>query len=142
MIKYKLICKNCDIFFDSWFASSKEYEKLKKLKYINCHNCNSLDVEKTLMSPNILNNKKNTLQIQESEKFLKVKNKIRKYQKFIENNFEYVGKNFAHEARLIHYNDKKKSKGIYGDATIEEVKELKEEGIETEALFFVNKKDN
>ena len=85
---------------------------------------------------------KNTLQIQESEKFLKVKNKIRKYQKFIENNFEYVGKNFAHEARLIHYNDKKKSKGIYGDATIEEVKELKEEGIETEALFFVNKKDN
>ena len=142
MIKYKLICKNCDIFFDSWFASSKEYEKLKKLKYINCHNCNSLDVEKTLMSPNILNNKKNTLQIQESEKFLKVKNKIRNYQKFIENNFEYVGKNFAHEARLIHYNDKKKSKGIYGDATIEEVKELKEEGIETEALFFVNKKDN
>jgi len=142
MIKYKLICKNCDIFFDSWFASSKEYEKLKKLKYINCHNCNSLDVEKTLMSPNILNNKKNTFQIQESEKFLKVKNKIRKYQKFIENNFEYVGKNFAHEARLIHYNDKKKSKGIYGDATIEEVKELKEEGIETEALFFVNKKDN
>ena len=142
MIKYKLICKNCDIFFDSWFASSKEYEKLKKLKYVNCHNCNSLDVEKTLMSPNILNNKKNTFQIQESEKFLKVKNKIRKYQKFIENNFEYVGKNFAHEARLIHYNDKKKSKGIYGDATIEEVKELKEEGIETEALFFVNKKDN
>ena len=112
MIKYKLICKNCDVFFDSWFASSKEYEKLKKLRYINCHNCNTLDVEKTLMSPNILNNKKNILQIQENEKFLKIKNKIQKYQKFIENNFEYVGKNFAYEARSMHYNSRKKSKGI------------------------------
>lgn len=142
MIKYKLICKNCDVFFDSWFASSKEYEKLKKLRYINCHNCNSLDVEKTLMSPNILNNKKNILQIQENEKFLKIKNKIQKYQKFIENNFEYVGKNFAYEARSMHYNSRKKSKGIYGNATIEEIKELKEEGIETEVLFMDNKKNN
>ena len=30
MIKYKLVCKDCDLSFDSWFASSKEYEKLKK----------------------------------------------------------------------------------------------------------------
>ena len=30
MIKYKLVCKNCDISFDSWFASSKEFENLKK----------------------------------------------------------------------------------------------------------------
>ena len=55
MIKYKLVCKNCDNFFDSWFASSKEYEKLKKLKHINCDNCNSLKIEKCLMSPNVLN---------------------------------------------------------------------------------------
>ena len=32
MIKYKLICKDCNFLFDSWFASSKEYEKLKKKK--------------------------------------------------------------------------------------------------------------
>ena len=57
MIKYKLVCKNCDNFFDSWFASSKEYEKLKKLKHINCNNCYSLKVEKTLMTPNVLNSK-------------------------------------------------------------------------------------
>ena len=41
MIKYKLICKNCDFKFDSWFASSTEYEKLKIKKFLNCHNCNS-----------------------------------------------------------------------------------------------------
>ena len=33
MIKYKLICKDCELSFDSWFASSTEYEKLKKKKF-------------------------------------------------------------------------------------------------------------
>jgi len=58
MIKYKLVCKDCEITFDSWFSTSKEYEKLKKKKFLNCHICNSLNVEKTLMSPNILIPKK------------------------------------------------------------------------------------
>ena len=48
MIKYKLICKDCNNKFDSWFASSNEYEKLKKRKFLTCHSCNSLKVEKTL----------------------------------------------------------------------------------------------
>ena len=52
MIKYKLTCKDCDTIFDSWFASSKEYEKLKKKKFLNCHKCNSQKVEKTLMTLN------------------------------------------------------------------------------------------
>ena len=62
MIKYNLVCKKCNKFFDSWFSSSKEYEKLKKLKHINCYNCNSLEVEKSLMSPNIINSKNKKLQ--------------------------------------------------------------------------------
>ena len=56
MIKYKLICKNCDFTFDSWFASSAEYEKLKTKKFLNCHNCNSKKIEKTLMAPKLINN--------------------------------------------------------------------------------------
>ena len=55
MIKYKLICKNCDYSFDSWFASSKEYEKLKSKNFLNCHKCNSQKVEKTLMAPQLIN---------------------------------------------------------------------------------------
>ena len=55
MIKYKLICKNCDFKFDSWFASSAEYEKLKIKKFLSCHNCNSKKVEKTLMAPKLMN---------------------------------------------------------------------------------------
>jgi hypothetical protein len=58
MIKYKLICKDCDNSFDSWFSSSNEYEKLNKQKFINCNNCNSLNIEKTLMSPSVFTLKK------------------------------------------------------------------------------------
>jgi len=142
MIKYKLVCKNCGNFFDSWFASSKEYENLKKLKYVNCDNCNSLKVEKTLMTPSILNSKKEKPVIYKNKKYTKIKNTIKEYQKFIKNNFEYVGEDFAYKARSIHYNNKKISKGIYGNATVKEVKELKEEGIDTEVIPWVNQNDN
>ena len=50
MIKYKLVCKDCELNFDSWFASSNEYERLKKKKLLNCHKCNSVEVEKTRFS--------------------------------------------------------------------------------------------
>ena len=53
MIKYQLKCKKCNNTFDSWFASSKEFEKLKKIKLINCNFCKSLKVEKSIMSPRV-----------------------------------------------------------------------------------------
>ena len=134
MIKYRLVCKDCDISFDSWFASSTEYEKLKKLKHLNCHNCNSLKVEKTLMSPNVLNSKDKIVTISKDKKFFKIKNKIKEYKKFIKKNFNYVGDNFVYEARSIHYNKDNKSKGIYGNASSEEISELRDEGIETEVI--------
>ena len=143
MIKYKLTCKDCDLKFDSWFSSSKEFDKLKKINLINCIRCNSPKVKKTLMSPMVLNNsiKKATEDLNQ-KKIRKFKNKIKRYQKFIKNNFEYVGENFAYEARSIHYNTKKKSKGIYGKATNDEVKSLNEEGIETQTIPWIKDKDN
>ena len=142
MIKYRLICKNCDAAFDSWFSSSKEYEKLKKLKYLNCHSCNSLKIEKTLMAPSVLSSKDKIASISKDNKFSKIKNKIKKYQKFIKKNFNYVGDNFAHEARSIHYSKGNKSKGIYGNATPNEISELLDEGIETEVVPWFNDNEN
>ena len=75
-------------------------------------------------------------------KLKNINTKIREYQKFIKNNFEYVGKNFAYEARSIHYNDKKKDKGIYGTASSDEVKELKEEGIHADIIPWVKDESN
>ena len=141
MIKYKLKCNNCLKDFDSWFASSKEFDKLKKSKFINCPNCDSYKIEKSLMAPSVINNKKenNNLIL---KKHLEVKNKLKEYKNFIKKNFEYVGDNFTYEARSIHYNNKKKSKGIYGSASNQDIKELKEEGIDTQVVPWIEEKDN
>ena len=142
MIKYKLFCRNCNLKFDSWFASSNEYERLKKKKLLSCHKCNSIKVEKTIMAPQLINKKSNTYEKANIEKYNKVKKTIMGYQKFIKENFKFVGNNFAYEARSIHYNGKKKSKGIYGKASKKDIQELKEEGIDTQVVPWLKEKDN
>ena len=126
--------------YDSWFASSKEFDKLKKKKLINCHRCGSIKVEKNLMAPKLINksfnDKKDLL------KFQRIKKKINEYQKFIKNNFDYVGENFAYEARSIHYNEKKSNKGIYGIASKKDLKELKDEGIDAQLIPWVENENN
>ena len=142
MIKYKLFCNNCELAFDSWFASSNEYEKLKKKNFLICYNCNSKKVEKTLMAPKLINSKKNSIDNLDLAKYNNVKKTINDYQQFIKDNFKYVGENFAYEARSIHYDNKKKSKGIYGSASKKDLKELKEEGIDAQMITWVEDKDN
>ena len=142
MIKYKLFCKECDFKFDSWFASSNEYERLKKKKLLNCHNCNSFNVEKTIMAPQLINSKSKIDKKIDLEKYNKIKKTIIGYQKFIKENFKYVGDNFAYEARSIHYDRKKKSKGIYGSASKQDLKELKEEGIDAQMIPWIDENEN
>ena len=143
MIKYNLLCKKCKLTFDSWFASSKEYDKLKTKKLINCHNCGSLRVDKNLMAPKLIN-KNSSLKDEKKNilKYQKIKKTINEYQKFIKSNFDYVGENFAYEARSIHYNQKKRDKGIYGKASKKDLKELNEEGIETQLIPWVENENN
>tara|TARA_B100000029_G_scaffold479289_1_gene526213 strand:+ start:403 stop:828 length:426 start_codon:yes stop_codon:yes gene_type:complete len=141
MIKYQLKCKTCSNVFDSWFASSKEFEKLKKMNLINCNSCNSLKIDKSIMSPRIssrLNSDKKRFSLKTKE----VKSKIKEFQSYIKKNFEFVGENFTYEARSIHYGTKKTKKGIYGSASQKEIKELKEEGIETSSIPWINDKEN
>ena len=76
MIKYKLICKDCETTFDSWFSSSKEYEKLKKKKFLNCHSCNSVNIEKSLMAPNLINKKLKVSASKELNKYNRIKKTI------------------------------------------------------------------
>ena len=142
MIKYKLACDNCDITFDSWFASSKEFDKLKRQKLLVCYNCNSSKVEKTLMAPSLMNNKEDSKNSSKLIKYDNIEKTIKNYQKFIKDNLKYVGENFAYEARSIHYDKKKKSKGIYGSASKKDLIELKEEGIDTQMIPWVDDKDN
>ena len=140
MIKYKLVCNDCNNSFDSWFSSSEEYEKLRKKKYLNCHFCDSQKIEKTLMAPNVLNSSDD--KSQDINKIKKIKSKLREFKKFIKDNFKYVGDNFAHEARLIHYESKKEKKAIYGKASRKEIEDLKQEGIKTEEFPWIEDKEN
>lgn len=145
MIKYNLTCK-CNCTFDSWFASSSEFGRLMKKKLITCIECNSNNVNKSIMAPNVSSSKKID---NINYKFQKnIKKKIIEYQKFIKENCKYVGDNFAQEARNIYYNEKetkdneKETKGIYGRVTAEEIDELNEEGIETITIPWYDKTEN
>ena len=56
MIKYNLKCVNKHE-FESWFSESKEFDRLKKKKLIECIFCHTKNVEKSIMSPRILNSR-------------------------------------------------------------------------------------
>ena len=94
------------------------------------------------MAPNIMTaNQKleNNLKIKKNDK---IKKKILEFQNFIEKNFENVGDDFAYKARSLHYDNKKNKKGIYGNASQNQIKELKEEGIETQIFPWIKDKNN
>ena len=136
MIKYNLICK-CSKTFESWFASSLEFDLLLKKKIIKCIYCLSSEVKKTVMSPR-LTRKSN--QVFKKTKFQKnIRKQLINFKKYMEKNCEDVGERFPQEARNIHY-DKKTSKGIYGKATPKETSELIEEGIDVCTLPWVDDK--
>ena len=96
------------------------------------------------MAPNFIKKNKNKDRTvsHELKKYKKIKKTINAYQNFIKENFKYVGDNFAYEARSIHYNTKKKSKGIYGTASKKDLKELKEEGIDAQLIPWVENNEN
>ena len=139
MIKYSLTCGKCKFTFNSWFSTSTEFDRLKKKTLISCTNCGSDKISKSIMSPSVSKVKqidKNKIKIKKE-----IKKKIIEYQKFIKENSTYVGEDFAYEARRLHY-DKKKSKAIYGKATLEEINDLDEEGIQTTTIPWIKDYEN
>jgi len=141
MIKYLLKCKNRHE-FESWFSNSKEYEKLKKKKLIECIFCKSQDVDKSIMSPNVVGKKNIEDKIFYNKEFIKIKKDLIKIKKFVEKNFEFVGDRFPRKVREIYYDNKKKKKNIYGTASLKERLELEEEGIELASIPWIDNKEN
>ena len=140
MIKYILKCKNKHE-FESWFSASNEFDKLKKKKLLQCIICNSKEIEKSIMSPQVSNSSISNRKLfnkKEAKEIEKVKNDLLKMRKFIEKNFEFVGDKFSKKVRDMYY-DKKTNKNIYGTTTKEEREELKDEGIELSTLPWVDK---
>ena len=141
MIKYNLKCKNKHE-FEGWFSDSKEFEKLKSKKIIECTFCGTKKVQKTIMSPNIVSKQQKEKNIKSSRYIKKLRHDLLKMKIFIEKNFKYVGENLPQEVRKVYY-DKSKNNNIYGKATPEETEELREEGIELATIPWIdNKKEN
>tara|TARA_Y100000590_G_scaffold465432_1_gene637749 strand:+ start:931 stop:1347 length:417 start_codon:yes stop_codon:yes gene_type:complete len=135
MIVFNLECKICSLIFEGWFENSKEFEKQKKQKIISCPSCNSISIKKTLMAPNL--SKKSNSKDKKIKKTIATN--IKKYKKIVEDNFDYVGEKFTDEAKKIKYGETK-DRPIYGEATLEQTKELLDEEINVVPLPFSNKR--
>ena len=139
MIKFDLICENKHI-FEASFDDSSSFEKQKKKKLIECPLCNSSNVSKSVMAPNISNKSSSSIKLnrEKNKLFSNYNKQINKIKSEIEKNFTYVGKKFPEEARKIHYGEVK-DKPIYGEATEKESQELVDEGISLVKLPFSKK---
>ena len=139
MIKYNLKCHN-DHEFESWFSNSKEFDKLNKKNLLECIYCNSRKIDKSIMSPMVSNSiNERDVQNEFTHKIIKQeKQKLLELRKFVEKNFDYVGKDFSKKVREVYY-DKKNKKAIYGTTTPKEREDLSEEGIDLFSIPWVNK---
>ena len=137
MIVFNLNCSTCEYEFEGWFDNSSAFESQKKRKLINCPNCESSKIKKTLVAPNVgkkSNSKKTT-----NKKT--IASNINKIKKIVEDNFDYVGDQFTEEAKKIKYGETE-DRPIYGEATIEQTKELIDEDISITPLPFQSSKKN
>lgn len=137
MIVFNLICSDCKYSFEGWFDNTKVFNNQKKRKIIICPSCDSSNIIKTLVAPNVA--KKSNSKILKNKKTLA--SNIKKIKKIVEENFDYVGDKFSDEAKKIKYGEAG-DRPIYGEATLEQAKELIEEEINVTPLPFQSTKKN
>ena len=110
--------------FDGWFRDGDAFETQQKAGEIACPRCGDAQVEKALMAPNIGRSHKKAPPVSPAQ----MRAALVELRRQVETNCDYVGERFAEEARKIHYGEVDPH-GIYGEATAEESRELKDEGI-------------
>ena len=137
MIVFNLNCDECDFSFEGWFDSTHAFNRQKRNKLVTCPSCDNSNIKKSLVAPNVA--KKSNSKIVKNKKNLA--SDIKKIKKIIEENFDYVGSKFTDEAKKIKYGEAK-DRPIYGEATIEQTKELIEEEIKITTLPFQSSKKN
>ncbi len=111
--------------FEGWFRDGDGFEAQHRAGEIACPHCGDTEVEKAVMAPRLGRSreaKSPAVAVAEMRKTL------REMRRQIETNCDYVGDRFAEEARRIHYGETD-PRGIYGEASKEELRELADEGI-------------
>jgi len=134
MIKFTLSC-NVGHDFEAWFGSSADFDAQKERDLVSCPACGSLKVEKALMAPSVTTSKTrekiNVATVDKTRQALFAE--MKQMREKITENAENVGERFPEEARKIHFGESEE-RGIYGEATAEEVKDLVEEGVKIAPL--------
>ena len=131
MIKYRLICDD-DHEFEGWFRDSADYDFQSEKGLIDCPSCGSEEVRKAVMAPAVARRDgARTARLAAIHKDLA--SAVARARDYVEKNFDYVGDKFPEEARKIHYGETEE-RGIYGEASGEDVKALVEEGVQVAPL--------
>ncbi len=150
MIQYALKCSEGHS-FDSWFQSAEAYDKLALAGLVTCAACGSTKVEKAIMTPRVqpARSAAATPQAPAAEPAAKLgepasdmEKAVAEVRKQIEQNSDYVGTDFASEARAMHVGDAPE-RSIYGEANLEDAKSLIDDGVPVTPLpFMPNRKTN
>lgn len=144
MIVFDLACHKGHV-FETWFADTKTFERLRKKGHVACAECGSTKVDKALMAPRVRGGKKKDAapppeKVTTDPKAVEMLKALRELRRQVETNAEYVGPRFADEARKIHYEETPK-RNIYGEANEADAKSLAEEGIEVARIPWVPRED-
>ena len=135
MIRYALICSDKHE-FDSWFQSAEAFDRLRGAGHVSCAVCGSTAVEKVLMAPAIRSARDAEDTAPLHGPASAAEETFAQMRRAIEENSEYVGMNFATEARAIHAGEAPE-RSIYGEARRDEARRLIEEGVPVAPLPFM-----
>lgn len=133
MIVFDLRCSQNHV-FESWFGSTADYDEQRERGLVQCPLCGDSTVEKAVMAPNVApkgNSRPEPMPAGAAPSPEQVKvmlAALAAFQAKVESEADYVGDRFVEEARAIHYGETEE-RPIYGEATIAEAQELREEGI-------------
>lgn len=135
MIRYSLKCADGHR-FDSWFRDSAAYDKLAAAGQVACAVCGSPKVEKTIMAPSVRGGEAPL-----SKPKSPAEAALAKLRKHIEENSDYVGRDFAAEARRIH-DGEADSRAIWGEARLDEAKALHDDGIPVAPIPWITRRND
>lgn len=128
MIRYALKCEH-DHPFEAWFGSSGDYDDQAARGLVECPFCGSRGVSKQIMAPAVTGTRvRDDASIDPARAHTLMMQAARAVRSHVEANFDYVGDTFAREARAIHEGAAEKRE-IYGEATPQEVRALKADGV-------------
>ncbi|TDQ78837.1 hypothetical protein A8950_3298 [Dongia mobilis] len=138
MILFQLSCSR-NHSFDIWFKDGNSADRQLSRRMVECPECGDRKVAKALMAPRIGSaGKDDSPNMAVMAKAMR--DQLAEMRRKVEENCDYVGERFADEARKIHYGEAQ-ARGIYGEASDEQHRELAEEGIEVARVPWLPRDD-